>query len=229
VFFYRAGNRAAPDIEFVNKYPPSWMKKVGFSQFSSILLMLPLKFIAMNTLHNFLDPTIYLFCRKICEYISYTGTKNRSERKFPCRVKSKIHFFAIWLWKLAYYQENQPALVIEHIKNSYKMFGATLLMPKWKCQCFDRIARGPSNMVKAREQSKTLNYTDPFQIDQITLHEIFSLASKFHLKVTFIFSNIRLTILYINLICNWSYLEYEYMYIFICLSRRILCNMFEKT
>ena len=40
-------------------------------------------------------------------------------------------------------------------------------------------------MVKAREQSKTLNYTDPFQIDQITLHEIFSLASKFHLKVTF--------------------------------------------
>ena len=28
-------------------------------------------------------------------------------------------------------------------------------------------------MVKAREQSKTLNYTDPFKTDQITLHEIF--------------------------------------------------------
>jgi len=28
-------------------------------------------------------------------------------------------------------------------------------------------------MVKAGEQSKTLNYTDLFKIDQITLHEIF--------------------------------------------------------
>jgi len=205
---FRAGNRAAPDIEFVNKYPPSWMKKVVFSQFSSILLVLPLKFIAMNTLHSLLDPTVYLFCRKICEHKSYTGMKNRSERKFPCRVQSKINYFAIWLWKLAYYQENQPALVIEHINNSYKMFWATLLMPTWKCQCFDLIAREPSNMVKAREQSKTLNYTDPFQIDQITLHKIFSLASKFHLKVIFIFSNIRLTSLYINLLCNWSYSEF---------------------
>ena len=69
-------------------------------------------------------------------------------------------------------------------------------------------------MVKAREQSKTLNYTDPFKIDQIILHEIFSLASEFYFKVIFIFANIRLTILYINVICNWSYSEYEYMYTF---------------
>jgi len=115
----RAGNRAAPDIKFVNKYPPSWMKKVGFYQFSSILLMLSLNFIVMNTLHSFLDPTVYLLRRKVCEYKSYTGMKNRSERKFPCRVQSKIHLFAIWLWKLAYYQENQLALVIEFIKTCY--------------------------------------------------------------------------------------------------------------
>ena len=55
-------------------------------------------------------------------------------------------------------------------------------------------------MVKAREQSKTRNYTDPFKFDQITRD--FSLASEFYFKVTFIFANIRLTILYINLICN---------------------------
>jgi len=57
-YISRAGNRAAPDISFVNKYPPSWMKKVGFSKFSSILSMLPLIFIAMNTLHSFLDPAV---------------------------------------------------------------------------------------------------------------------------------------------------------------------------
>ena len=51
-------------------------------------------------------------------------------------------------------------------------------------------------MVKAREQSKTLNYTDPF--DQINPARDFSLASEFYLKVTFIFVNICLTILYIN-------------------------------
>jgi len=149
------------------------MKKVGFSQFSSILLMLPLNFIVMNTLHIFLDTTVYLLCRKVCEFKSYTGMKNRSERKFPCRVQSKMHFFAFWLWKLAYYQENQPALVVEYIKNLILKFWTTLLMPKWKCQCFDRIAMEPSNMVKAREQSKPLNYTDPFKSYQITLHEIF--------------------------------------------------------
>jgi len=134
------------------------MKKVGFSQFSSILLMLPLKYIVMNTLHCFLDPTVYLLCRKVCEYKSYTGMKNRSEWKFPCRVQSKMHFFAIWLWKVAYYREHQPALVVDYIKNLIQKFWTILLMPKWKCQCFDRIAREPSNMVKAREQSKTLNY-----------------------------------------------------------------------
>ena len=118
-YIIRAGNRAAPDIQFVNKYPPSRMKKVGFSQFSWILLMLPLKFTVMNTLHSFLDPTVYLLCRKVCEYKNYTGMKNRSERKFPCRVQSKMPFFAIWLWKLAYYQEIQLALVIKFIKTSY--------------------------------------------------------------------------------------------------------------
>jgi len=189
------------------------MKKVGFSQFSSILLMLPLKFIAMNTLHSFLDPTVYLFCCKICEYKSYTGMKNRSEGKFPCRVQSKIHFFCNLVMEIGVLSIKPTCFSHRTHKNSYKMFWATLLMPKWTCQCFDRMAREPGNMVKAREQSKTLNYTGPFQIDQITLHEIFSLASKFHLKVNFIFSNIRLTILYINLICNWSYSEYEYMYI----------------
>jgi len=66
-------------------------------------------------------------------------------------------------------------------------------------------------MVKAREQSKTLNYTDPFKIDQIPALD-FSLALEFYFKVTFIFANIRLTILYINLICNWSYSDYGYMY-----------------
>jgi len=151
------------------------MKRVGFSQFYLILLILPLKFVAMNTLHSFLDPTVYLLCRKICEYKSYTGMKNRSERKFPCRVQSNIHFFAIWLWKLAYYQENQLALVIEFIKTLIKKFRITLLMPTWKCWCFDRIAREPSNMVKAREQSNTLNYTYLFKIDHITLHGIFLL------------------------------------------------------
>jgi len=102
------------------------MKKVGFPQFSLILLMMPSKLIAMNTLNSFLDPTVYVLCRKICEYKSYTGMKNRSERKFPCWVQSKIHFFAILLWKLAYYQENQPALVIKYMKNSYKKCWATL-------------------------------------------------------------------------------------------------------
>jgi len=156
------------------------MKKVGFSQFSSILLMLPLNFIVMNTLHIFLDTTVYLLCRKVFEYKSYTGMKNRSERKFPCRVQSKRPLFSIWLWKLAFYRKIQSALVVEYIKNLILKFWTTLLMPKWKCLCFDRIAREPSNMVKAREQSKTLNYTDPFQINQITLHEIFlSLQSFF--------------------------------------------------
>jgi len=89
-------------------------------------------------------------------------------------------------------------------------------MPTRKCQCFDRIAKEPSNTVTAREQSKTLNYTDPFKIDQITLHEIFRV--------------IRLTILCINLICNWSYSEYEYMYIFyIPVKMHTIQNVWEDT
>ena len=43
-------------------------------------------------------------------------------------------------------------------------------------------------MVKAREQSKKLNYTDPFKIDHnYNAARDFSLASKFHLKVDFIY------------------------------------------
>jgi len=116
---FRVGNRAAPDIEFVNKYPPSWMKKVGFSQFCSISLMLPLKFIAMNTLHSFLDPTVYLFCRNICEYKSYTGIKNRSERKFPCRVQSKIHFFCNLVMKIGVLSRKPTCFSRIIHKNSY--------------------------------------------------------------------------------------------------------------
>ena len=78
------------------------MKKVGFPQFSLILLMMPLKLIAMNTRDIFLDPTVYLLCRKVCEYKSFTGMKNRSERKFPCRVQSKMLFlqFGYENWRI---------------------------------------------------------------------------------------------------------------------------------
>jgi len=37
-------------------------------------------------------------------------------------------------------------------------------------------------MVKAREQSKTLNYMAPFKIDQITMHEIFLSLQSFILS-----------------------------------------------
>jgi len=37
-------------------------------------------------------------------------------------------------------------------------------------------------MVKAREQSKTLNYKDPFKINQITMHEIFLSLQSFILR-----------------------------------------------
>jgi len=44
-------------------------------------------------------------------------------------------------------------------------------------------------MVKAREQSKKLNNTDQFKIDhKYSPARAFSLASKFHLKVAFIFA-----------------------------------------
>ena len=44
-------------------------------------------------------------------------------------------------------------------------------------------------MVNAREQSKKLNYTDQFKIDHNYNPALdFSLASKFHLKVAFIFA-----------------------------------------
>jgi len=75
-------------------------EKVGFSKYSSNLIMLLLKFIVMNTLHSFLDPTVYLLCRKVCEYKSNTGIKYRSERKFPCKVQSKMHFFCNLVMKI---------------------------------------------------------------------------------------------------------------------------------
>jgi len=136
----------------------------------------------MNTLHSVFDATVYLLCRKVSEYKSYTGMKNRSERKFPCRVQSTMHFFAIWLWKLAYYLENQLALVIEFIKLLIIKFWITLLMSTWKCQCFNQFAMEPSTMVKAREQSNKLNYTDLLKIDYITLHGIFLSLQSFILR-----------------------------------------------
>ena len=58
-----------------------------------------------------------------------------------------------------------------------------------KMSCVNQIAREQSNMVKAREQSKKLNYTDQFKIDHnFNPARDFSLASKFHLKVYFIFA-----------------------------------------
>ena len=133
---FRAGNRAAPDIKFVNKYTPSWMKKVVFSQFSSILLMLPLKFIVMNTLHSFLDPTVYLLCRKVCEYKSYTGIKNRSERKFPCRVQSKMHFFCNLVMNIGVLSR-KPICVSHRIhKKSYAKVWNNLINAKMKMSMF---------------------------------------------------------------------------------------------
>ena len=128
------------------------MKKVGFSKLSSILLMLPLKFIVFANIKVTREWKI----------------EARENSRAGCRVKCT--FFAIWLWELAYCRESQRALVVEYIKK----FWTTLFLPKWKLQGFDRIAREPSNMVKAREQSKKLNYTDPFKIDHITLHGIFA-------------------------------------------------------
>ena len=37
----------------------------------------------------------------------------------------------------------------------------------------------PSKIVKAREQSKTLNYLDLFKIDNLTLHRMFLSLQKF--------------------------------------------------
>jgi len=169
----------------------------------------------MNTLHSFLDPTVYLLCRKVCEYKSYTGMKNRSERKFTCRVQSKMHFFCNLVMKIGVLSRSPTCFSRRiHKISSTKVLDNLIIMPKWKCQCFDWIAWEPSSMVKAMEQSNKLNYTDPFKIDQITLHEIFLSLQSFILKVTFIFANIRLNILNINFICNWRYSEYEYMYTF---------------
>ena len=99
------------------------MKKEVFSQFSSISLMLPLKFIVMNTFHSVLDQTVYLLCRKVWEYKSYTGMKKSKREKIPVQGAELNALFASLLWKLAYYRENQPALVVEYIKILNKSFG----------------------------------------------------------------------------------------------------------
>ena len=85
-------------------------------------------------------------------------------------MQSKIHFLATLLGKVPYYQENHHALVIEFVK-SLKKFGTPLLILffKRKCQCYVPITRKPSNMVKAREQSKPFVTFVMFNIDQITL------------------------------------------------------------
>jgi len=85
----------------------------------------------LQAFFDFVDAAIKIY--SVCEYKSYTGMKNRSERKFPCRVQSKMHFFCNLVMNIGvkpYYRENQPALVIEYIKNLMQMFGTTLLMPK---------------------------------------------------------------------------------------------------
>jgi len=82
--------------------------------------MLPLKFIAINTLHIFLNPTVYLLCRKICEYKSYTGMKNRSKRKFPCMVQSKIKLFCNFVTKIGLLSRKPTCFSNRIHKNSYK-------------------------------------------------------------------------------------------------------------
>ena len=56
---------------------------------------------------------------------------------------------------------------------------------------------------------------------------IFSRASKFHLKVNFYIPKYLLN--YYVTATEAIQSMNMYMYIFICLSRRILCKMFEKT
>ena len=170
---FRAGNRAAPDIEFVNKYPPSWMKKVVFSQVSSILLMVPLKFIAMNTFHIFLDPTVYLFCRKICEYKSYTGMKNRSERKFPCSVQITVPFCNL-VMKIGVLSRKPTCFSHRTHKNSYKMF----LWILWLKQV-GFLDNTPIFITKLQKMHFSLHPAREF-----------FLASTFHSRVTFIFANL---------------------------------------
>jgi len=64
--------------------------------------MLPLKMLVMNTLHSFLDPTVYLLCRKVCEYESYTGIKieARENSRAGCRVKCTFLQFGYENWRI---------------------------------------------------------------------------------------------------------------------------------
>ena len=70
-------------------------------------------------------------------------------------------------------------------------------------------------MVKAREQSKKLNYTDPFKIDHITLHGIFLSLQSFILRYlkTFIFAtrvHVAQKVLMISFEIISAFLEREY-------------------
>jgi len=69
-------------------------------------------------------------------------------------------------------------------------------------------------MVKAREQSKKLNYTDQFNIDHnYNPARDFSFASKFHLKIAFIFAtrlHVAQEVLMISFEILSAFLEREY-------------------
>ena len=58
---------------------------------------------------------------------------------------------------------NQCDLILFLCKNIVKSRGWPI-PAKWKCQCYDLMARKQSNMVRAREQSKTYVYMDPFSL-----------------------------------------------------------------
>jgi len=68
-------------------------------------------------------------------------------------------------------------------------------------------------MLKAREQSKKLNYTDRFKTDHITLHGIFFSLQSFIFKKTFIFATrvyVAQRVLMISFEILSAFLEREY-------------------
>ena len=108
-------------------------------------------------------------------------------------------------------------------------------MSTWKCQCFTQIAREPSNIVKAREQSKKPNYTDQFKIDHYyNPARDFSLASKFYMCRTcacssisvddFVWNSVSVSRTRIQQKSNWRWrLNYNY-YCFSWLNFLVLNN-----
>jgi len=140
-----------------------------------------------------------------------------------------MHFFCNLVMKICVLSRKPTCFSRRIHKNLIQKFWTTLLMPKWKCQCFDRNAREPSNMMKAREQSKTLNYTDPFKIDQIILHEIFSrfrvlFEGNLYLRKYSLNYSLHQFNMQLKLFNVWIHVHF-----FIFLSRRILYKIFEKT